>query len=94
MICSLLASLRKSTLPLEGLPSDIGGQDRFSLIADDVERFHGTATNFPLALFDQGLARFFRLAVSSFILSLRGALTRDHRYIGQEFATDQYINLG
>jgi hypothetical protein len=33
------------------------------------------ANNFSLVLFDQGLPHFFRLAVSSFVHSLRGALT-------------------
>ena len=57
---------------------------RVLVTVNDVERFHGTATDFPLALFNQMLDCFFRLALSSFILSFRGDLTRDYRYIGQD----------
>ena len=67
--------LRNLTLLWEGLPSGSAGWDGFSLLIDDVERFRGTATNFSLALLDQGLPHFFRLAVSQAILSIRNFLT-------------------
>ena len=67
--------LRNLTLLWEGLPSGSAGWDGFSLLIDDVERFRGTATNFSLALLDQGLPHFFRLAVSQPILSIRDSLT-------------------
>ena len=56
--------LRNVTLSWEGLPSGGGDWDGFSLLIDDVERFRGTATSFSLALLDQSLPHFFRLAVS------------------------------
>ena len=67
--------LRNLTLLWEGLPSDNAGWDGFSLLIDDVERFRGTASNFSLALLDQGLPHFFRLAVSRPSLFIRGFLT-------------------
>ena len=62
--------LRNLTLSWQGLPSASAGWDGFSLLIDDVERFRGTATNFSLAMLDQGLPHFFRLAVSQPILSI------------------------
>ena len=56
--------LRNQTLLWEGLSSNGGGWDGFSLLIDDVEVFHGMATNFSLALLNQSLPHFFRLAVS------------------------------
>ena len=56
--------LRNLTLLWDRLPPGGDGWDGFSLLIDDVERFRGTATNFSLALLDQGLPHFFRLAVS------------------------------
>ena len=67
--------LRNLTLLWEGLPSGSAGWDGFSLLVDDVERFRGTATNFSLALLDQGLPHFFRLAVSRPFLSIHDSLT-------------------
>lgn len=52
------------TLFWGSLPSNGDGWDGFSLLIDDVERFRGMATNFSLALLDQSLPHFFRLAVS------------------------------
>lgn len=63
------------TLLWEGLPSNSDGWDGFSLLIDDVERLRGTATSFSLALLDQTLPHFFRLAVSQSILPVRSALT-------------------
>jgi hypothetical protein len=52
------------TLLWEALPQNSDSWDGFSLLIDDVERFRGIATNFSLALLDQSLPHFFRLAVS------------------------------
>lgn len=57
--------LRNMTLLWEGLPSNNNAWDGFSLLVDDVERFRGTASNFSLALLDQSLPHFFRLAFTT-----------------------------
>lgn len=68
--------LRNMSLLWEDLPLNGGGWDGFSLLIDDVEKFRGVATNFSLALLDQSLPHFFRLAVSSSVLCrLRITLT-------------------
>ena len=45
------------------------------MLIDDVERFRGTATNFSLALLDQSLPHFFRLAVSQPLFSIHDSMT-------------------
>lgn len=57
--------LRNTTLFWESLPPNGDSWDGFSLLIDDVERLRGTATNFSLALLDQALPHFFRLAFTS-----------------------------
>lgn len=57
--------LQNKTLFWEGLPSNSDAWDGFSLLIDDVERFRGVATNFSLALLDQALPHFFRLAFTA-----------------------------
>jgi len=54
--------LQNHTLLWQSLSSSSDSWDGFSLLVDDVERFRGAATSFSLALLDQSLPHFFRLA--------------------------------
>lgn len=58
--------LVNQTILWDVLPDASEGWDGFALLVDDVEQYAGPALNFSLAVLQQGILHFFRLAVSVF----------------------------